>query len=154
MGTGKIIGKLPRGEWPTATPQSRPAQTPDGTSGCATSGTVRVHGPTIDLVVDPVCQAAQILHFRGEASEDLTQEPPDCVCDIADTRVAYVTDQPAGANGYGVYHPTVDFQVQYAGCGFVLMDLYSDYPGVPGVHVSDAAVAFLGSACDTAEAVH
>lgn len=95
-----------------------------------------------------------ILHLWGEASEDLTQKPPDCVCDVADTGVAYATAQPFGADGYGVYRPTVDFQVQYAGRGFVLMDLYSDHPGVFGIHMPDATVAFLGSACDTAEAVH
>lgn len=112
------------------------------------------HGPAVDLMVDPVCQVALILHFPGEESEDFAQKPPDCVRDIADARVACGTDQPAGADGYGVYHPTVGSQVQCAGRGFVLMDLYSDRPGVLGVHMSDAAVAFLGSVCGAAEAAH
>lgn len=111
-------------------------------------------GSAIDLVVDPVCQVVLVLHLWGEASEDLTQEPPNCVCDVADTREAYATDQPVGVNGCGVYRPAVDFQVQYAGRGFVLMDLCPDHPGVFGVHLPDAAVTFLSSACDTAEAVH
>ena len=105
-------------------------------------------------MVDPVCQVALILHLRGEVPKDLTQKPPDCVCNITDTRVAYVTDQPIGVDSHGVHHPAVDFQVQYAGRGFVLADLYSDHPGVLGIHMPDATVAFLGSACDTAEAVH
>lgn len=116
-------------------------------SGCA-------HGPTIDLTVDPVCQVTLVLHFLGEVFEDFAQEPPDCVRDIADTRVAYVTDQPVGVDGYGVYHLTIGFQVQYAGCGFVLMDLYLNYPGVLGIHMSDAAVTFLRPTRDGAEAVH
>lgn len=105
-------------------------------------------------MVDPVCQVALIPHLWGEVSEDLAQEPPDCICDIADTGVAYVTDQLFGADGYSVYHPTVGLQVQYAGRGFVLMDPYPNYSSVLGTHMPDAAVAFLGSVCDTAEAVH
>lgn len=112
------------------------------------------YGPTVDLEVDPICQAVLVLHLQGDVSEDLAQEPPDHVCDVADTGVAYATDQPLGVDGYGVHHPTVDFKIQYAGRGFVLADLYSDHPGILGVQMPDSAVAFLGSACDRAEAVH
>lgn len=112
------------------------------------------HRPAIDLMVDPVCQVALVLHLWGEAPEDLTQKPPDRIRDITDTGVVYVTDQPISVDSHGVHHPVVDFQVQYAGSSFVLADLYSDHSSVPGVHMPDAAVAFLGSACSTAEAVH
>lgn len=114
----------------------------------------RTHRPTIDLMVDPVCQVALVLHLRGETPEDLAQEPPNRICNVTDTRMAYVAGQPVSVNGYGVYHPTVDFQVQYAGRGFVLADLYSNHPGMFGIHMPNATVAFLGSACGTAEAVH
>lgn len=123
----------------------------DGTRGSGVSGLA--HGPTVDLMVDPVCQVALMQHFWGEVPEDLTQEPPDCVCDVTDTRVAYITDQSIGVDGYGVHHPTVNTQVQYAGRGLVLPDLYSDHPGVPGIRMPDAAAAFLGSTCKTAEAI-
>ena len=112
------------------------------------------HGSTIDLTVDPVCQVALILHLRGEAPKDLTQKPPDCVCNIADTGVAYVADQPIGVDRHSVHHPAVDFQVQYAGRGFVLADLYSDYSSALGIHMPDTTVASLGSACGTSETAH
>lgn len=105
-------------------------------------------------MVDPVCQVALVLHLRGEAPKDLTQKPPGCVCNIADTGVAYVADQPISVDSHSVHHPAVDFQAQYESSGFVLADLYSDHSGVLGIHMPDTTVASLGSACGTSEAVH
>ena len=112
------------------------------------------HRPTIDLMVDPICQVAQIPHFRSDVFEDLVQEPPDRVRDITDTGMTYVTDQPVSADSYGVHHPTVDLQVQYASSGFVLTDFYSDHPGVLRTHMPDASVAFPGPTCGRAPTVH
>ena len=105
-------------------------------------------------MVDPVCQVALIRHLLGEVTEDLTQEMSDRIRDVTDTGVAYTTDQPISVDSHGIHHPAVDSQVQYAGRGFVLADLYPDHPSVLGVHMPDATVAFLGSACDMPKAVH
>lgn len=115
---------------------------------------ILAHWPAIDLMVDPVCQVALILHLRGEVPKDLTQEIPDRICDIADTGKAYGAYQLLSVDCHGVDYLGINLEVQYASCGSVVANLHPDHPGVPGVGGPNPGVVPLCSACGRAEAGH